>query len=65
MERMQYHYTFKHYKAALADCLSADSILATKYDEKDKGRLTLLPMNGGIQIKLGNYTEAEKDYTSY
>jgi hypothetical protein len=65
IERMQYHYTFKHYKAALADCLSADSILATKYDEKDKGRLTLLPMNGGIQIKLGNYTEAEKKYKIY
>lgn len=65
MERMQYHFVFKHYRAALADCQTADSILATKYDEKDDERLTLLVMNGGIQIKLGNYIEAEKKYKRY
>ena len=64
-ERMQYYSAFKHYKLALTDCLYADSILATKYDEKDDGRLTLLAMNGGIQVKLGNYTEAEKKYKRY
>lgn len=63
--RMQYYFAFKHYEAALADCMTADSILSAKYDEKDGGRLTLLAMNGGIQANLGNYTEAEKKYRRY
>lgn len=56
---------FYDYSAALADYKKADEILAVKYPPSDGDRITLLPLMGGIDHKLKNFTESERLYRLY
>lgn len=56
---------FGNYSQALADYKQADAVLAAKYDEDDKDRVTLLALMGGVESKLGLYPESEQHYRQY
>lgn len=56
---------FGDYAVALANYKKADEILATKYPASDGNRITLLPLMGGMEHKLGNFAESERLYKSY
>lgn len=57
--------TFYNYETALADYREADRILATKYNETDENRITLLALMGGIENKLMHYDASEHFYRKY
>lgn len=59
------NFTFKNWQAALEDYKMADKILASKYPQSDGDRVVLLALVGGVENKLGNYTEAEHLYKKY
>lgn len=56
---------FYNYETALADYREADRILATKYDEIDENRITLLALMGGMENKLMHYDASENFYRKY
>lgn len=57
--------SFKDYGRALTDYKTADSLLATKYDENDGDRIMLLPLMGAMENRLGHYFESERIYRRY
>lgn len=59
------HAAFGDYRAALTDYMKADEILAAKYPLSDGRRISMLPLMGGMEHKLGNYTESERLYKLY
>lgn len=59
------HSAFGDFPAALADYRKADEILAAKYPQSDGDRIVLLPLMGGVEHKLGNFTESERLYKLY
>lgn len=63
--RAKCYSTFLNYGRALADYKTADSLLATKYDEDDGDRVMLLPLIGTMESKLGYYGESERSYKKY
>lgn len=56
---------FHNYETAFADSREADRILATKYNETDEDRITLLTLMGGIENKLMHYDASEHLYRKY
>lgn len=64
-ERAHIHSGFKRFDLALKDFEKADSILATKYDENDIDRISLLSLTGGCEYKLNNYDRATRLLTTY
>ena len=63
--RARCHSSFKNYDNALDDYRKTDELLATRYDEKDGDRITLLPLMGGIEHKLEHHEEVEILYRKY
>ena len=59
------HAAFGDYLAALTDYKKADEILIEKYPLSDGRRISMLPLMGGMEYKLGNYSESERLYKLY
>ena len=59
------HIAFKDYEKALQDYRTADDLLATKYDEADPCRVTLLALMGRACHEMGRNAEAEQLFVRY
>lgn len=57
--------SFNDYARALIDFQYSDSIMATKYSQKDDDRIALQSFIGSIEYKLGHYEKAEMYYKRY